>query len=200
MGSFQEISRNRHSALTDAHVLKALEVICDGNPVGKNHPPAPAHPFPARMPLTVALALVEMLSDPGDIILDPLAGSGTTLVAAKFLGRIGVGFDLDPLAVQLARAATMTVDLESLQRAQLRVSDIVTFETSDNLAAVKFTFRRPRTAGSPGDSDCYGMNQEAPVLNIRFPASVLTQVRKEPEFSPGNSGLVEGRRGKRRPT
>ncbi len=55
----------------------------------------------------------------------------------------------------------------------LQVRDIVSFETSDLLAAVKFTFRRRRPSGSPGDSDCYGMSQEAPVLSLRFPASVL---------------------------
>ena len=68
------------------------------------------HPFPARMPLAVAQLLIEQLTDPGATVLDPMVGSGTTLVAAKQLGREGIGFDLDPLAVLLARVANQTAD------------------------------------------------------------------------------------------
>jgi hypothetical protein len=52
-------------------------------------------------------------------------------------------------------------------------AEILVFETLDALRAVKFTYRRRRSSGSPGESDCYGMNQEAPLLNIRFPAAVV---------------------------
>jgi len=37
-------------------------------------------------------------------VLDPMAGSGTTLVVARRLGHVSIGFDTDPLAVLLARA------------------------------------------------------------------------------------------------
>ena len=48
-----------------------------------------------QKPLWLMRALLELHTAPGDLILDPYAGSGTTLVAAKFLGRRAVGIEQD---------------------------------------------------------------------------------------------------------
>lgn len=48
--------------------------------------------------------------------------------------------------------------------------DVTHFETFDNVCAIKATIKRTVASGSPGDSDCYGMNQEGPLLQIAFPA------------------------------
>ncbi len=53
----------------------------------------PDHPCPKPLPLM--RALVEQFTDPGETILDPFAGSGTTLRAAKDLGRKAIGIELD---------------------------------------------------------------------------------------------------------
>lgn len=50
---------------------------------------------------------------------------------------------------------------------------VVNFETFDNVAAVKATLKRKIPSGSPGDSDCYGMNQEAPLLQLSFPEELF---------------------------
>lgn len=53
-----------------------------------------------------SLATVEKImadcSNPGDLVVDPFLGAGTTAVAAKNLGRRFIGFDVDPLAVDTA--------------------------------------------------------------------------------------------------
>jgi DNA modification methylase len=54
----------------------------------------PDHPCPKPIPLMKAL--VSDFTDPGELIVDCFAGSGTTLVAAKILGRRALGFERDP--------------------------------------------------------------------------------------------------------
>jgi DNA modification methylase len=51
---------------------------------------------PAPMPLTLARRCVRITSEPGDLVLDPYAGSGTTLLAAAALGRRWAGIDISP--------------------------------------------------------------------------------------------------------
>lgn len=54
----------------------------------------PDHPCPK--PLALMERLVADFTDAGELILDPFAGSGTTLVAAKRLGRNAIGWEKDP--------------------------------------------------------------------------------------------------------
>jgi site-specific DNA-methyltransferase (adenine-specific) len=51
---------------------------------------------PTQKPLTVVAPLIAASSREGHMVLDPYAGSGTTLVAAKQLGRRAVGWERDP--------------------------------------------------------------------------------------------------------
>jgi len=48
--------------------------------------------------------LIQALSNKGDLILDPFAGSGVTLVEAAKLGRKFIGVDINPLAVEISKA------------------------------------------------------------------------------------------------
>jgi len=53
----------------------------------------------------IALRKIELLTEPGDVVLDPMCGSGTVIRVAADQGRHGIGLDLDPLAVLMTRTS-----------------------------------------------------------------------------------------------
>ena len=59
--------------------------------------------YPTQKPVKLLERIIKMSSDPSDTILDPMAGSGTSGVAAASLGRSVVLFDSNPDAVTLMR-------------------------------------------------------------------------------------------------
>ncbi len=61
----------------------------------------PDHPCPK--PLALMLELVGLFTDPGDVVLDPFCGSGTTGVACVRLGRRFIGIERDKKYAALSR-------------------------------------------------------------------------------------------------
>jgi DNA modification methylase len=70
---------------------------------------------PTQKPLPVLLPLVETFSAPGGLVLDPFAGSGSSLVAARMLGRSYLGIELD--AGYHAIAARRLAEIEGMRSA-----------------------------------------------------------------------------------
>jgi len=58
---------------------------------------------PAMFPVELCKRLIEIYTWPGETVLDPFMGSGSVLVAAKMLERKGIGFDVVPEFVELAK-------------------------------------------------------------------------------------------------
>lgn len=58
---------------------------------------------PTQKPICVLKRLIEIFTDEGDIVIDPVAGSGTTLRAAAELNRNSFGFEIDKNFYQKAR-------------------------------------------------------------------------------------------------
>ena len=58
--------------------------------------------YPTQKPLELLDRIIRSGSNPGDLILDAFSGSGTTLVAAKHLGRHFLGIDINPNAREIA--------------------------------------------------------------------------------------------------
>jgi DNA modification methylase len=59
---------------------------------------------PNEKPVSLVMRFIEVHTQPGDIILDPFCGSGTTCVAAKRLGRHYIGIEIDEGYCRKARA------------------------------------------------------------------------------------------------
>jgi site-specific DNA-methyltransferase (adenine-specific) len=68
---------------------------------------------PTQKPLSVLTPIIETFSGPGDTVLDPFAGSGSSLLAAKMLGRSWLGIELDSKyhAIAQRRLISEAVDL-----------------------------------------------------------------------------------------
>ena len=56
-----------------------------------------------QSPIQLLLRIILSSTNPGDVVLDPFAGSGTTLVVAEQLGRKSIGIELDSDNVTLIR-------------------------------------------------------------------------------------------------
>lgn len=72
------------------------------------------HGHPTQKPIDLMEKLIRDFTDPGDLILDPFAGSGTTGVAAIRLGRRFIGWEKDPKyhAIAVKRLAAAREQLE----------------------------------------------------------------------------------------
>ncbi len=75
--------------------------IWDFPNVKANHPEKTAHP--CQFPVELAERCVLALSNPGDRVLDPFLGTGTTLIAALAHDRRAIGVDISPAYSELAR-------------------------------------------------------------------------------------------------
>src|SRR5689334_2972771 len=113
-GSARVRRPGRYRAVTDQHETTSPTVLTfDATPTLTHR----LFRYPAKFHPPVAAALIEQFSSPGDLILDPFVGSGTTLVEAAVRGRRSIGTDIDPLAVAVSRAKSTTLDAADVSRA-----------------------------------------------------------------------------------
>ena len=75
------------------------------------------HPFAARFPHGLAGHFINGLTQPGDTVLDPMCGSGITLLEGWQAGRSVIGVDLDLLARRQSAARTTALDSKTVKAA-----------------------------------------------------------------------------------
>jgi methylase of polypeptide subunit release factors len=73
------------------------------------------HRYSGKFIPQIAAQAIELLTRPGDLIVDPYCGSGTTLVEAASHSRKSIGVDLNPLAVLISTVKTTPVEDSKLK-------------------------------------------------------------------------------------
>ncbi len=94
------------------------------------------HAFPAKFPPQLPRHFIEGLTQPQEVVLDPMAGSGTTLLEASLAGRRSLGLDIDPLALRIAQSKTQPVHSEQVLATLQRIHEAVqqALQTEDEAA------------------------------------------------------------------
>jgi len=73
--------------------------------------------YPTQKPILLMERIISISTNEGDTVLDPFCGSGTTLVAAKLMGRHSIGIDISEEAVNLTRKR-----LDNITKTQSRLA------------------------------------------------------------------------------
>lgn len=85
----------------------------DGKDIPKIHP--------AQKPVKVLEQLIQIFTDPGDVVIDPCCGSGSTLRAARNLGRSAYGFEIDRNFYSKAKNEMLNVEVDP----QMSITDFI---------------------------------------------------------------------------
>jgi len=72
--------------------------------------------YPTQKPEALLTRLIEACSEPGDLVLDPYCGSGTTLSVCRKLGRRAIGIDSNPEALKVARGRLLELGVKPLEQ------------------------------------------------------------------------------------
>ncbi len=117
------MSRLAGNSRAVSEFLKAVK--CTGHVHGSTHQ---FYRYPGRFSPTFARSAIATFSKPGDTVLDPFMGGGTSAIEAVLLGRRYVGTDVNPLSVFVSRVKTTPLsryDVGHLARWQSRLEKIV---------------------------------------------------------------------------
>ncbi len=133
------------------------------------------HPYLGKfIPQLVEIFLRKYFS-PGQTVLDPFAGSGTTLVQANELGVNAIGYDISAFNVLLIRAKTKHYDLKNVTREILDVLEKVQL-------AAESTLYQPTLWSSNGNSEAKKANSNSEYLNQWFAPQALRELLTYRDF------------------
>ncbi|MCY4048917.1 MAG: DNA methyltransferase [Hyphomicrobiales bacterium] len=108
--------------------------------------------YPTQKPVALYKRIIESSSNPGDVVLDPFVGSGTTLVAAKQLGRQWIGIDASEDACKVAQGRLMNLEEADLPAPE---ADNITEEQQLREAS---EIRLPKSNEGNAQTDCENGN------------------------------------------
>ncbi len=136
--------------------------------------------YPARFSPKLASRAIELFSAPGDLVLDPFSGGGTTLVEAFARGRRAIGTDINELATFVGTLKTLRLNAED--------GDVI--RCWARMEVPKLRFSDPLVEAP--ESEASRRNLTAPgVRVIRKLAALALQSAPEPAMGPART-FVQG--------
>lgn len=79
------------------------------------------HKYPAKFIPQIPRWGIKKFTQPGDIVLDPFCGCGTTLVESLLLSRNAYGLEISPLAKLITKAKTTKININLLEKEHLKL-------------------------------------------------------------------------------
>lgn len=101
------------------------------------------HRYPAKFIPQIVDKLIIEHTKPGDLVVDPFGGCGTTLVEAKLLGRRSVGFDINPIAKLITQAKLTPIDPAKLEKSKQKFQkhyDNATIASVEHQSRISYWF------------------------------------------------------------
>lgn len=81
--------------------------------------------YPARFSPLFVRETIRAFTKPGDLVMDPFMGGGTTLVESKMLNRHSIGFDISSLAHFVTKVKTTSLSQPEIQKIRLWSASVV---------------------------------------------------------------------------
>ena len=106
---------------------------------------------PAKFPETLAQEFIEFFTKKGEIVFDPMAGTGSTLVAALRSGRHGYGVEINPQYAKIARSILHEERNLLSKREQSIITEMITGDATNlpdlvaehQLPSIDYVFTSP---------------------------------------------------------
>ena len=101
------------------------------------------HKFPAKFFPELPRYLIQKYSRSGDIVLDPMCGSGTTILEAILNKRRAVGLDIDPIATLVSKVKTTPINERELKECSSNLNELISLRFSKGYtpAIPEFSYR-----------------------------------------------------------
>ena len=109
------------------------------------------HRYSSKFIPQIAARAISLLTQPGELVVDPYCGSGTTLLEAALLGRRCVGVDLNPLAVLIARVKTTPIPEAALDSLVCTLGNALTTNGIDSSLPLFQELAAQEVAGTDQD-------------------------------------------------
>ena len=181
----------RHGYISPAMQAPAVQldvpITTEWKQVSKNwgHPFHPMCSYMAMFPPQLPHYFIQRFSRPGDRVLDPFSGRGTTPTQACVDGRIGIANDLNPLAYVLSRAK---VDPPEETDVQARLAQLAA-AYRDNPGSLPAT---PPLAGQMAD-DIGAVFHGETLRQLLFLKGILTNDRNDTFIKATIAGILHGK-------